>query len=63
MSRFRDSPSLVVATSAGVPSTGKPVSVTGMNIHRVTGGQIQEGWLKWDALGMMQQLGVVPGPE
>ncbi len=48
---------------AGIPATGKPVSVTLINIHRVSGGQIQEAWLNWDALGMMQQLGVVPGPE
>lgn len=48
---------------AGVPATGKSVSVTAMNIHRVTGGQIQEAWFNWDALGMMQQLGVVPAPE
>ena len=48
---------------AGVPATGKSVRVKAINIHRVTGGQIQEGWLNWDALGMMQQLGVVPTPE
>jgi steroid delta-isomerase-like uncharacterized protein len=47
---------------AGVPATGKPVSVSGTNIHRVTDGQIQEAWLDWDALGMMQQLGVIPAP-
>ena len=47
---------------AGVPATGKPISVSGTNIHRVTDGQIQEGWLDWDALGMMQQLGVIPAP-
>ena len=48
---------------AGIPATGKPVSVTAMNIHRVSGDQIQEAWFNWDALGMMQQLGVVPAPE
>ena len=46
---------------AGVPATGKPVNFTGIGIHRITGGQIQEGWLNFDALGMMQQLGVIPG--
>jgi len=39
---------------------GKPVVITAINIHRVVGGQIQEGWLNWDALGLLQQLGVVP---
>jgi steroid delta-isomerase-like uncharacterized protein len=45
----------------GVPATGKPIKMTGIGIHRITGGQIQEGWLNFDALGLMQQLGVIPG--
>ena len=36
--------------------------MTAINVHRVTGGQIQEAWLNWDALGMMQQLGAIPAP-
>lgn len=48
---------------AGVPATGKSVNVAGMSVHRVGSGQIQEGWNNWDALGMMQQLGVIPVPE
>jgi steroid delta-isomerase-like uncharacterized protein len=47
---------------AGVPATGKPVTVTAINVQRVNGGQIQETWLNWDALGMMQQLGAIPAP-
>jgi steroid delta-isomerase-like uncharacterized protein len=47
---------------AGVPATSKPVVITAINIHRVVDGQIQEGWLNWDALGMLQQLGVAPAP-
>jgi steroid delta-isomerase-like uncharacterized protein len=50
------------AEFAGVPATGKPVAITAINIHRVSGGQIQEGWLNWDGLGLMQQLGVIPTP-
>ena len=45
---------------AGIPATGKRVTFMAINIHRVVDGQIQEGWLEWDALGMMQQLGVAP---
>ncbi len=45
---------------AGIPATGKPVVITAINIHRVVDGQIQEGWLNWDALGLLQQLGVAP---
>lgn len=48
---------------AGVPPNGKTVHVTAINIHRIAGGQIQEAWLNWDALGMLQQLGVIPVPE
>jgi steroid delta-isomerase-like uncharacterized protein len=48
------------AEFAGIPPTGKQVTVSALNIHRVSGGQIQEGWLNWDALGMMQQLGALP---
>ena len=51
------------AEFAGVPATGKRVNVTLINIHRVSGGQVQEAWLNWDALGLMQQLGAIPGPE
>ena len=45
---------------AGIPATGKRFSLKAINIHRVVDGQIQEGWLEWDALGWMQQLGVIP---
>lgn len=48
------------AAFAGVPATGKPVAITAINIHRVVDGQIQEGWLNWDALGLLQQLGALP---
>ena len=43
---------------AGIPPTGKPVTVHAISIHRIRNGQIQECWLSWDALGLMQQLGV-----
>jgi len=45
---------------AGIPATGKPVTFTALNIHRVVDGKIQEGWFKWDTLDFMQQLGVIP---
>ena len=44
----------------GIPPTGKPVTVTGMIINRIGNGQSEEGWLNVDALGMLQQLGVIP---
>jgi steroid delta-isomerase-like uncharacterized protein len=47
----------------GIPATGKHTTVTGMFMGRVAAGKIAEGWGNFDALGMMQQLGVIPTPE
>jgi steroid delta-isomerase-like uncharacterized protein len=44
----------------GIAPTGKPVTVTGISVVRVTGGKVAEHWVTWDALGMMQQLGAIP---
>ncbi len=44
----------------GIPATGRHITVTGMNISRVTEGKIVEDWFAFDALGLLQQLGVVP---
>ena len=43
-----------------IPPTGKRISVIGIDIFRITKGQISELWLTWDQLGMLQQLGVMP---
>ena len=45
---------------AGVPATGKEVRLKGMSFGRVENGKIAEVWDQVDALGLMQQLGVVP---
>ncbi|MBE9108530.1 ester cyclase [Nodosilinea sp. LEGE 07298] len=49
----------------GLPPTGKPISLAIMHIDRVENGQIVEHWGQGDALGLMQQLGIVflPGPK
>src|SRR6266851_3691212 len=44
---------------AGIPRTGRRFSVTGISIARIANGKIIESWNNWDALGLMQQLGVV----
>jgi steroid delta-isomerase-like uncharacterized protein len=44
----------------GIPRTGRRISVTGITIARVRNGKVIESWNNWDALGLMQQLGVVP---
>ena len=42
-----------------VAPTGKRFTITGITIDRIVNGQIVEEWQEWDALGLMQQLGVV----
>ena len=44
------------------PPTGKLMDITGITIKRVSGGKIVESWTNFDALGMMQQLGLIPEP-
>ena len=46
----------------GIPATGKHVSGSGISIYRFAGDKIQEEFADWDALGLMQQLGVVTLP-
>jgi len=43
-----------------IPRTGRRFSVTGMSIGRLENGKFVESWNNWDALGLMQQLGVLP---
>ncbi len=46
----------------GVTPTGKRVEFVGHSIDRVVEGKIVESWVEVDMLGVMQQLGVEPGP-
>jgi hypothetical protein len=32
-------------------------------IHRISRSRVAEAWVVWDALGLMQQLGVIPTLE
>jgi steroid delta-isomerase-like uncharacterized protein len=43
-----------------IPPTGKRMSLEGITIHHIANGKIMDSDISWDALGMMQQLGVVP---
>jgi steroid delta-isomerase-like uncharacterized protein len=44
----------------GIAPTGKQFNITGVSIARFTNGKMFEGYVNWDALGLMQQLGIVP---
>ncbi len=44
----------------GIAPTNKEILTTGIFIHRIEKGNLAERWTAYDALGMMQQLGVIP---
>jgi steroid delta-isomerase-like uncharacterized protein len=44
----------------GIAPTGKQVTISGISIARFANGKMAEGWVNWDALSLMQQLGVAP---
>ena len=43
----------------GLPATGKPITMTGMEIFRIENGKIAELWGEANLLGLMQQLGII----
>lgn len=47
---------------AGIPPTGKAVTVTGITVDRIMNGQTIASWGIFDQFGMLQQLGVIPSP-
>ena len=47
----------------GIPPTGNVGNVTGQVLFRLENNRIVEGWVNIDALGLMQQLGVIPMPQ
>jgi steroid delta-isomerase-like uncharacterized protein len=44
----------------GIPATGKPIVVKGIEVFRIADGKIAELWVSMDNLGMLQQIGVIP---
>src|SRR5206468_4886665 len=46
----------------GIAPTGRTVSGSGITINLLAGDRIREAYVNWDALGLMQQLGVVTLP-
>jgi predicted ester cyclase len=49
----------------GLPPTQRKVSFYGLELNRFVDGRVAEHWFHLDALGLLQQLGlvVVPGPR
>ena len=47
----------------GIPPTGQQIDFSGISIYRFDDGKLVEQWDEWDALGWLQQLGVIPPLE
>lgn len=50
----------------GIPPTGRPITVKGMEFHRLRDGKVAESWISDDLPGILVQLGILkmpfPGP-
>jgi steroid delta-isomerase-like uncharacterized protein len=47
----------------GLPPTGVTATSSGITIFRVEDGRIVEEWAESDMLGLLQQVGAIPGPN
>ena len=47
----------------GLQATGKPITMTGIEVFRIKDGKIAELWGEANLLSLMQQLGIIPVPE
>lgn len=47
----------------GMPATGKKVTVSYFNVHRIKDGKIVEGWHLDNAFAMLRQLEALPAPR
>ncbi|HEX6487738.1 MAG TPA: ester cyclase [Candidatus Dormibacteraeota bacterium] len=47
----------------GIPPSGRVVTISGIDVHRLRDGRLAEHWHVIQELQMLQQLGVIPMPE
>jgi steroid delta-isomerase-like uncharacterized protein len=47
----------------GIPGTNKEIETQGIAIHRIRDGKIVEYWAVTDVARVLQQVGVLPGPD
>jgi predicted ester cyclase len=47
----------------GIPPSNKQIETDGIAIHRVRDGKIVEYWSVVDVARILQQIGVLPGPD
>ena len=43
----------------GIPASGQPVRVEGMNFYRLKDGRVTDMWMQFDGVALMQQLGAI----
>jgi steroid delta-isomerase-like uncharacterized protein len=46
----------------GIAATGRPVTITGIDIYCIADGKVVEYWCNEDELGLLRQLGAIPAP-
>ena len=46
----------------GLPTKDKEIGFTAIMIHRVEDGVITEGWMEFNGMAMLAQIGLLPGP-
>jgi steroid delta-isomerase-like uncharacterized protein len=44
---------------AGIPATGRPVTITAIHLHRVADGKLVEHWEEIDVFRLLRQLGAL----
>ena len=47
----------------GIPPSGRTVTISGIDIHRLRDGKMAEHWHVIEELQMLQQLGVISAPQ
>jgi len=47
----------------GIPASGRKVTISGIDVHRLRDGKMAEHWHVVEELQMLQQLGVIPMPQ
>ncbi len=48
---------------AGIPPTGKRVTMRGITLYRLAQGRVSEMYWNYDVFGLLQQLGAIPAPD
>jgi steroid delta-isomerase-like uncharacterized protein len=61
--RFRGRGTHTGETEDFGPATGNRIEITGITVDRFADGRIVEEWTNFDALGLLQQIGLIPESE